>query len=65
MSRGAAVHQEVAAPATLDLPVAQDPSPVVVSNGSAAAASVPRIAIRTTEVAIVGLGSYGLCVLST
>ncbi len=63
VSRGAAVHQEVAAPATLDLPVAQDPSPVVVSNGSAAAASVPRIAIRTTEVAIVGLGSYGLCVL--
>ncbi|MGH7642650.1 MAG: FAD/NAD(P)-binding protein [Candidatus Dormibacteria bacterium] len=62
-SRVAAVPSPVLEPATLKLPISLSSSALVVDNSAGASAPAPMLATRTTEVAIVGLGSWGLCVL--
>ena len=67
LNRGPAVQSQVADPATAGDQIAQgsvDAEEEAEGEGSSwPAAAPPALSTRTTEVAIVGLGSWGLCVL--
>jgi uncharacterized NAD(P)/FAD-binding protein YdhS len=60
-SRSSVLQSPIAEPATVQVPTVT--APVVIPESSGSGSSVPMLALRTTEVAIVGLGSWGLCVL--
>ncbi|HVB52591.1 MAG TPA: FAD/NAD(P)-binding protein [Candidatus Acidoferrales bacterium] len=61
--RRAPAQSQIVEPANLQVGAASLPSPILISNGQRSGSSTPLPALRTTEVAIVGLGSWGLCVL--
>lgn len=62
-SRVPPLQPQVAESASFQTPTVAELVPMVIEESSGPADSVPVIATRMTEVAIVGLGSWGLCVL--